>query len=136
KLLGEILVAEHGVSAEEVTRAVSEQLSGKKLRLSTIMLERNVVTSEQLARALASQSGLRYHDASGIAKAIAKDDALPLAFFLEHRIVALPSETPPSPEPAPGIDPSASETAQVGTPVFLLDDPSDYETLESIRLRF
>ena len=136
KLLGELLIAANAVPSEEVTRAVSEQLAGKKQRLGTILLERNCVADEALARALAQQHELPFWNEGPLEKAIALDDGLPDAFFLAHRVVMLakPKATDTeAPRPADTADAAEMPTAPSR---FALDDPTEFETIESLRARF
>lgn len=142
KLLGETLITNGMLNAEAVTRAVSEQLSGKKARLGAILLEHHALSPEQLAKALALQAGLEVYEKTPLPKHLSFAEKLPLPFFLEHRVAMLAaasptkSEDPNAPQDASDELSSEERPEEEMRPCFVLDDPTDLETMEALRMRF
>ena len=86
KRLGEICTEQFGLAGSSIDDALKQQ-EGSSKRIGEILLEKKILTPEQLARALALQQDLEYLEAIP-AQAGAGDllDLVPIGFAKEYRI--------------------------------------------------
>lgn len=118
RLLGDILVAQGAADRDAIQSALHRQKAAEKpRRLGEILLEGGVITPEQLADALAEQSGLPRCELGKPGDHLLLLETLPYPFMLEHRMLLLAGD-----KDAPAA--------------ILTDEPTDWSGLEALRLQF
>jgi len=91
RLFGHILEKQFGVSRQAIDEALAAQKNSNK-RLGSLLLEKKVVTTETVARALAEQRGLDFLATVPTEAAGQFVEQIPMSYAREHRILPVARE--------------------------------------------